>query len=214
MSRTTNKIRWIKRGERNDPDSQGYWDSAEGRFDIAPNFRSTVSPDSYTVTDYMAYRQELKERGERAITRGHSAAFYTADTVRECKDWAEAQVAHGTRSWENVRRERERHKPPQPLTVLYDMPGRMGETFRFEYAEVTLEQLVQRWPTIQQYEPALVGKREGAAVLDDGEIVAWAASRRRAHELLYAVIAKCDMTDVERVSRTTLEEEIAEMAEA
>jgi len=68
------KIHWISTSTKGDPDSYGYWESMEGRFDIAPCFRHTVNPDHYLVVDTLTKK---------------SARF---DTVRECKSWALAQL--------------------------------------------------------------------------------------------------------------------------
>lgn len=67
-------VRWVNGNPGNDPSERGYWESAEGRFYIGPNFRHTVYPDSYTVTDRITKKE------------GHY------DTVRECKEWAENVV--------------------------------------------------------------------------------------------------------------------------
>ena len=78
------KINWHRTDDsRNDPDNRGFWTSAEGRFDISPNYRSTVNADSFTVNDRMA-KQEL-----------YGQTLYnhrTADTVKECKEWAQQIV--------------------------------------------------------------------------------------------------------------------------
>jgi len=84
------KIHWVKDGSG--PDSAGFWHSAEGRFDISPNFRHTVTPDSYTVIDNMGERKALAERGQRLVTTGYSPVYYTSDTVGDCKAWALRRV--------------------------------------------------------------------------------------------------------------------------
>lgn len=55
-------------------DEAGFWTSVEGRFGISPNYRHTVYPDSYTVTDRL--------KNERT----------TLDRVRDCKAWALARI--------------------------------------------------------------------------------------------------------------------------
>ena len=72
MKLTKPRIRWISENEdRNDPTVRGYWASSDGRFSIAPNYRHTIYPAGYTVTD--------------KLTRKTSSN----DTVRDCKAWAQ-----------------------------------------------------------------------------------------------------------------------------
>jgi hypothetical protein len=62
-------IKWSYEGEA------GFWHSEDRRFDINPNFRHTVNPDSYTVRD--------NSTGEK----------HTYDRVRDCKERAERMLA-------------------------------------------------------------------------------------------------------------------------
>ena len=76
-------IRWICSSRGESRDNQGYWHSVEGRFDIAPQYRHTVYPDSYKITDYMDHRDE---RGNFV------SASISHDRIRDCKSWAERKV--------------------------------------------------------------------------------------------------------------------------
>ena len=78
------KIHWISEGSS---DERGYWKSTEGRFSIAPDFRHTVNPDSYTITDYMAKTSYLDHKMVHVFEKR------TFDTVRECKQHAVEMIS-------------------------------------------------------------------------------------------------------------------------
>ncbi len=82
------KVRWT-RPEDAGPEDRGCWRSHEGRFEIDPNYRSTIYPDSYTVTDYVGdYVDHTDVHGRRLrVSRARRC-----ETVRECKTWAERRV--------------------------------------------------------------------------------------------------------------------------
>jgi hypothetical protein len=69
------RIQWVNGNPGGAADERGFWESYEGRFTISPNYRHTIYPDSYTVTD----------RTEKARI--------SFDRVRDCKAWAERQIA-------------------------------------------------------------------------------------------------------------------------
>jgi hypothetical protein len=82
-------VHWRKNADAEGPDGAGYWHSTEGRFSMAPHFRHTVNPDSYTVTDYVGdYTDQTDARGRRLRV----AVEFTCDTVRGCKAWAERRA--------------------------------------------------------------------------------------------------------------------------
>jgi hypothetical protein len=64
-------IKWINMNPNAQPDERGYWESYEGRFEISPQYRHTIYPDSYTIRDSMKHSER------------------NFDTVRACKQWAE-----------------------------------------------------------------------------------------------------------------------------
>lgn len=64
------KIKWINQNPGAQADECGYWQSDDGRFDIAPNYRHTVYPDSYELYDNLTKRK------------------MSWDRVRECKQHA------------------------------------------------------------------------------------------------------------------------------
>jgi hypothetical protein len=73
------KLKWINLAPGAVADERGYWRSVEGRFEISPNYRSTVYPDTYSVRDRL-----------RGVQGGHGRL--TFDTVRECKTWATNRI--------------------------------------------------------------------------------------------------------------------------
>jgi hypothetical protein len=76
------QIRWISGNTPGDRENCGYWKSAEGRFHISPNYRGTVYPSHYTITDYM---------GQQDASR-HLLVHVSFDRVRDAKEWAEGRV--------------------------------------------------------------------------------------------------------------------------
>lgn len=72
---TYRKLSWVNTNPGAPRDEHGYWISQEGRFRIAPNYRHTVNPSHFTVTDIL------------------DKADCSLDTIRECKDWAAMRAA-------------------------------------------------------------------------------------------------------------------------
>jgi hypothetical protein len=70
------RIHWINENPGAARDEAGYWVSYERRFRISPNYRHTIYPDSYTVTDNMTTPKERT----------------SFDRIRDCKQWAESRV--------------------------------------------------------------------------------------------------------------------------
>lgn len=68
------RIIWVNTNPNAQPDERGYWNSLEGRFEISPNYRHTIYPDSYTVIDRL------------------DKAECSHDRVRDCKAWAQARL--------------------------------------------------------------------------------------------------------------------------
>lgn len=74
--KTAYDITWKRNGKTGDPDAQGYWNSKDGRFSIAPSFRHTVNPSGYRLWD----KQDPDEK-----LRPHGQSF---NTVRDAKEFA------------------------------------------------------------------------------------------------------------------------------
>jgi len=72
---STLRINWICTSEPGNAEDAGNWQSLEGRFTIAPNYRHTVYPDSYKLT------------AERTGIDRNTMSWNFA-TVRDCKNWA------------------------------------------------------------------------------------------------------------------------------
>ena len=75
------RIHWVNTNPGASRDEAGYWASTEGRFDISPNYRHTIYPDSYTEVDHLVLDPT-----------GRSTQFMF-DRVRDCKAWAEQRAA-------------------------------------------------------------------------------------------------------------------------
>jgi len=88
MAEEKKRVHWRKSPDAEGPDGRGYWESSEGRFRIAPNFRHTVNPDSYTVHDTMGDWTDQVFEGRRL----RRPTQQTCDAVGSCKDWCERRV--------------------------------------------------------------------------------------------------------------------------
>ena len=75
------KINWVNTNIERQDDAYGNWISSEGRFQIFPNYRSTVYPDSYQVSDNL------------------KPAKVNFETVQECKAWAVSRAQATVDSW-------------------------------------------------------------------------------------------------------------------
>ena len=79
------KLHWINFSEARD--ERGFYESSDGRFAISPNYRHTVNPDSFTVTDNL------------------TGATFTDERTRYCQAWAEAiRQEEINRGWGNTPR--------------------------------------------------------------------------------------------------------------
>ena len=67
------RMKWINLAQGAPADERGYWRSLEGRFEISPNYRHTVYPDSYDLTD------------KTCVDKHRRMSF---NTVKECKQHA------------------------------------------------------------------------------------------------------------------------------
>lgn len=61
-----------------DPASPGFWESADGRFSISPEYMGTTRPQGYALTDNTALKDGSAWR----------YAHTSHNTVRECKQHA------------------------------------------------------------------------------------------------------------------------------
>ena len=85
----TPKITWINTCDPHaSRDERGYWQSVEGRFHVSPQYRHTVYPSHYQVTDYMAKQVAVPGLPSSAYV-SEKRSF---DTIIECKVWAQTRL--------------------------------------------------------------------------------------------------------------------------